>query len=208
MNSLSAVFRPKDVHYEQCTKQIKQWLPAYNIRPLQKLPLLTGGVEINCQITTWGYQENGRDYISAYANARSVHSSNSFRLPFRQNRCIAMIDSYYAWDESRVPRRYHSDKQKVLFAAALFVPQFQSFVLLYKYETGTQNKLPVLLNKKEQKAWLGNFSTVPELVDIVQKNKLPKLNAHLVSNKIFVHSYNGAELHEYTPYHYDLFKAV
>ena len=207
MNSLSAAFKAKEISVECNTRNLKQWLPSYNIQGLMKLPVIMG-ISKATETITWGFQEFGREYHTLYVKASNAHSANSFRLSYRQNRCVIAIDSFYAWENDRVPRRYFVEGKDILYAAGLFVPKYQAVVLLYNYDKGSTVKYPLLLEGQSLKAWLGNYCHISDLIQIIEARKNPCYKTHLVSNKIFVAGYNNVELHNYTPYHYDLFQAV
>ncbi len=207
MNSLSAGFKVKDIDVECSSKNLKQWVPSFNIQPLMKLPVIMG-ITRTAESVTWGFEEAGREYKTLYVKSSVAHSANSFRLSYRQNRCAILIDSFYAWDNRRVPRRYFIEGKKIIYAAGLFVPKFQSVVVLYRYAKSSTIKHPIVLDEISLKAWLGNYCHISDLIKIIEDTEIPNYQTHLVSNKIFVDGYNNAELHSYTPFHYDLFQAV
>ena len=108
---------------EYRAKQIK----SYHVVPGDSLLILLKAQETNIICSaSWGLTKSGKHNVAPHLfNAReeTVVSQNSFRIAFRKQRCIILIDSFYTWKKrgnSPVAYRVFHKNDKILCCAGVY----------------------------------------------------------------------------------------
>ncbi|MGB2692258.1 MAG: SOS response-associated peptidase [Thermodesulfobacteriota bacterium] len=158
--------------------------PSYNIAPSQEQPILI--VSEDRRILTmmkWGlvpYWSKDPKIGFKMINARSegIEQKPSFKTPLKRKRCIIMADGFYEWQKSDKKTKtpfYFRLKSGEPFAMAGIWDLWKNGDQTLKTFTiitttpnelmePVHNRMPVILNERDETRWLDTEITNPELV--------------------------------------------
>lgn len=137
------------------------------------------------------------------ADCEGISTKTSFRIPFRQRRCIIPADSFYAYINKSVPHRLQIHKQKQLAIAGIYDDwqNLRSFAMITRRTKsgllGVLPSIPIVLEQSQIATWLHEDTPLKDLLDIVQhSNKENVITYYPITDKISNTFYNQADLHQ------------
>ena len=214
----SKVLSPQDLDeaFGPVTVEAEQLVVNYNVAPTQKTAVITSRDPHQIQLFEWGlvpfWSKDGKN-TARMINARSetILTKPAFRKPVRERRCLVIADSFYEWKtagKSKQPYRIYAPDQKVLVFAGIWEywrdptnPELEkrTFSILTTAPnaemTPIHDRMPVVLAKAEQQAWLGQLSDE----DITMLTQTPRdgiLEMYAVEPLVGKVKNNGPQLHE------------
>jgi len=157
--------------------------PRYNIAPSQTLPVIVNDGKHTVTPMRWGLipswaKDASIGYKMINARAESVAEKPSFKTLLQLQRCLIPASGFYEWKRvgtEKQPYYFHL-RQERLFAFAglysLWHDREGKAVKSYTILTTTPNRLvarvhdrmPVILNKEAEAAWLNPDTVEPENV--------------------------------------------
>ena len=205
MKKISCVWQTKEVPKFLKDVQVhKQWKSQYAIQPLDQVPMLHDN-PLAFAIVSWGIEKNSS--VFNHISFKKVYSSTTTRLPFRSQRAIYLFDSFYDWDKSKVPVRIQPVNKGIQYGLAIQMNNTM-IPIIDLQDNGLIR--PLITSKEKVMTWLDRGKGVKELIQFMKKCSFCQEDwtSIQVTQKIFVNGYNDMHLHEYTPYHYNLFNDV
>lgn len=214
----SKVLSPQDIDeaFGPITVEAEQLEANYNIAPTQKTAVITNRDPHQIQLFEWGlvpsWSKDGKNSGRMInARAETILEKPAFRKPIRERRCLVIADSFYEWKtagKSKQPYRIYNPEQKVLVFAGIWEfwrdqtnPELEkrTFSILTTAPnaemTPIHDRMPVVLAKAEQQAWLGDL-TDEDITELTQTPKDGTLEMYPVQQVVGSVKNNGPELHE------------
>ncbi len=175
-----------------------QLIQKYAISPGESIPIVIRP-EYGVRHARWGISRLNNDYITQI-EYQHVHVKPSFRMAFRQKRCIALADSYYDWlYPDAVPERIFQENGEPLLIPALYSEDECSVVLLSRlYGMNHEKEItcePLIFSAENAKVWLAQVP-VADLIELLNQNRTPALSRMATNNKIKVSGYSHRSLHQ------------
>jgi len=188
----------------------------FNIAPTQKAYVVTNASPGRLQLFHWGLlpfwsKENHPDPRLINARMEGIEEKPSFRVPFRQRRCLVPADSFYEWEKrgrERLPYRIQLKKGKPMIMAGIWdihgegssaIHSFSVITTLANEElTPLHDRMPALLLDSEQREqWLSEEKDPEALKALLEPPPNGILDIYRVP--ILVNNYrnNGPQLHEH-----------
>ena len=193
-----------------------EWMPRYNCSPGQFLPIIveseSGNNQFEFVLAKWGLIPSWAksDFKANLFNARSesLLEKNSFRSSFKHRRCLVPADSFFEWKtvgNEKFPFRFFLKKQKIFAFAGLYsewVSADGSAIISFTICTTSPNKLmknyhdrmPVILEEKNEKIWLNSKSELSTLNSILDPFDSSKMDVYEVSRLINSPANNSDEV--------------
>ena len=191
-------------------KELATWSPRYNIAPSQPVPALLwkNGAREAADLH-WGLVPawaKDRKTSSRLINARAetVAEKPSFRVAFRQRRCLILADGYYEWaKQGNVKQPYyifHESRRPFAFAGLWesWAHENGSAYLSCSIITCAANpdlaplhhRMPVILANSDHETWLQDGS------DAAALNRLLKPAANGTFTAVAVSTFVNSPAHE------------
>lgn len=168
--------------------------PRYNCAPSQNLAIISNSDPEKLSYYRWGLipfwakdKNIGNKMINA--KAETINEKPSFKNSFKRKRCLVLSDGFYEWKKintkEKIPYRILM-KEEGLFSMAgiwdTWKDENQECIHSFSIITTTPNKLmenihnrmPVILEKKDEKAWLmeGDPEKLKKLLKPLNENLL------------------------------------
>ena len=153
--------------------------PRYNIAPSQVVPVITA--EHMLALMLWGlipYWAPDRVKIKPQINARAegIADKPTFRKAFRRQRCLISASFFYEWKrdgDAKIPYLFKLKHEDIFSFAGIYdVWRGEDGKELYSCAIITtepnallapiHNRMPVILHRADEEAWLNPDSTEPE----------------------------------------------
>jgi putative SOS response-associated peptidase YedK len=183
----------------------------YNIAPTNMAYVIANDKPHKIQEMIWGLvpswskdgQPNGK---LINARAESITEKPSFKDPIRRRRCLVPADSFYEWrtqaGNRKTPYRIQSTDGSLLMMAGIWDEwgprHMRTFSILTTSPnaemSALHNRMPVLLNKEEQKAWL-SVAPLESILPLLKTAPDNSLQYYRVSEKLNRVGTDGPELH-------------
>ncbi|MFH0952054.1 MAG: SOS response-associated peptidase [Patescibacteria group bacterium] len=169
----------------------------YNAAPAQKLPLITSERPQDIRLGVWGLRprwlsQDKRADGFINARAETLTEKPSFRMSFRQRRCLIIADSFFEWR-----RGASGEKQPYLIAlkddapfafaglwelsktkAGNLIPSFAIITTkANKLVASIHDRMPVILPVEAEKTWLDNEAKLNGLFELLKP--YPERQMHL-----------------------------
>lgn len=206
---------------EQAEKQLgislsasTEIVPNYNLAPTQEAQVILNEDPYLLQLLRWGLIPHWAKDIKQGArliNARreSIATKPSFRVPIRKRRCLVLADSFYEWRRSgkeKLPYRILRKNDELLVMAGIWDEAriddqyYRTFSIITTSPNAEMeaihDRMPVLLlNQKDQQAWLGEQS-LDETLELLQTPADDVLRYYRVSQRVNSVRNNGPEMHD------------
>jgi len=209
------------VSYEELQEHLKEYydihelplfnVPRYNIAPGQEIiSILNDGTKNRVGYLKWGFippfsKDESVGFQMINAKAESIFDKVSFKDSAMHKRCVILADSFYEWkkeEQTKVPHRIYLKDRKMFAFAGLWTTYQKSdgtkihtaTILTTEPNDFMSNihfRMPVILNKEEEKIWLN-----PRIKDKDQLlNVLKAYPSHLMTSDI-VSTYVNQAKHE------------
>ncbi len=188
--------------------------PSYNIAPTQQAWVVVDGGRPRLVPMVWGlvphWSQDGRnDGLLINARAEGIAAKPSFRIPFRQRRCLVPADSFYEWRKEgrqKIPYRILRKDRRLLFFAGIWDVWEGAAAPLHTFSIITteasremshlHNRMPVMLNNEnDQRHWLRS-DRLEDLLLLVRFPQDEVLDMYRVSTSVNSPAHNYPGLHE------------
>jgi len=214
----SKVLSPQDIDeaFGPVTVEAEQLVANFNVAPTQQTAVITNRDPHQIQLFEWGlvpfWSKDGKNSGRMInARAETILTKPAFRKPIRERRCLVIADSFYEWKtagKSKQPFRIHNPEHKVLVFAGIWefwrdpnnpALEKHTFSILTTAPNAEMipihDRMPVVLAKAEQKAWLGEL-TEDDITALTQTPKDGILEMYAVEPLVGNVKNNGPQLHE------------
>ncbi len=193
--------------------------PIYhaNAFSLPRYPVITSEDKNKIQFYQWGLipswakdeeTANKIRFMTFNAKEETIFEKPSFKQAIGDKRCLVIVDGFYEWQEvqkKKYPYRISlQDKEafslagiwdswennksgKVLNTFSIITTKANSFVAKIH---NTRRRMPVILNKKDEKKWLKKDLNREEIKELLIPYKKDNLEAYTVSKLITTRGVN------------------
>lgn len=182
------------VHYE----------PNYNVAPSQAvLSVIHDGEKFRVGYINWGFippfsKPGDSSFKMINARGESVDQKPSFKEAFKSKRCLILADGFYEWNRSKKdkqPYRFSLNEPKIFSFAGLYSPYkdtsqktvFGTLIITVDANPDIaflHDRMPVILQNKDQKDWLINNDNIQGLKALLKPLPIGSLNHYPVSKSI------------------------
>ena len=163
----------------------------YNAAPGQKLPVVTDADQSKIQMFHWGFlpfwaKSKGVGYKMINARGEKIETTRAFKESFEKRRCIIPADGFFEWKKVKTetgtvktPYRMTIDNKELFSMAGVWTKnKYLGDEPIYSYAiitvdaaksiAGFHHRMPVILNKDQEKIWLNPESTEAELKKLLK----------------------------------------
>lgn len=186
------------------------YVPRYNGAPTQLLPVITKEEPRKMQLFRWGLIPRWSKEMpkAPLINARSetIGQKPSFKMAFRENRCLVPADGFYEWVHSgkKLPYRFTlNDGSLFAFAGIWDKWQHPSGEIINSFAIITtdanqlmapiHDRMPVILDRSNFHSWLDNKDEV-SLKNMFVPFPSSKMKRYRVPETVNKASVEGPEL--------------
>jgi putative SOS response-associated peptidase YedK len=164
------IFTKKEALEERFDAEIDEnipYSPHYNAAPSQNLPVIFNDEPRLITTGQWGYLPSwalDNPKIKPQINARSetVYEKPMFRSAIKKKRCMILTDGFYEWNrvgEKKIPNYIRLKSHEPFAMAGIWAgDESKSFAVLTtganKLISKIHIRMPVILNKEDEKYWL------------------------------------------------------
>ncbi len=201
MRRLSTMFQKIDnisPHIPQSQGR-SEIIRKYSIDKAQSISILTNH---GISSAYWGHAPKS-NHNSPCLDFTSVHTSRRSRMEYRSNRCIVLLDSFYAWSlKERRPIRVICEDASTMFVPALYFGEGDDrtvSLLCRKARKSLRNftpNEPLIMNSSHIDLWLKE-DKVETYINLLATLMLKPFSYHIVTSKVLVSGYNEKDLHEH-----------
>lgn len=173
---------------------------SYNIAVLDEVDMIVASDGFVVR-ANWGKHPRLQGVQVPHIDAKHIHSKPTFRMAFRTQRCVILIDSYYTWkDKTRKPVRVVCEQGPMLVPAVFYKTLNETYAFTIISTTARSvlqehsDVEPVLFNMDQSRKWL-DFLPVTQVIKLLQDIEQLNLHTHPVSQKIYVKGFDHKSLH-------------
>ncbi len=191
--------------------------PRYNIAPGQVNPVIISHSPNELTGMFWGLipswaKDINYKYKTINARAESIDEKPTFKKPLQFQRCLVPATGFYEWDGSTSPKTpyYVKLKNEEMFSFAGIYDIWRDNKTgeeVYSYSIITtnanelmrpiHNRMPVILKKEDEEAWLNNDETEPERIkEFLYQYPSDEIEAYRVSTEVNIVKNDSKELLE------------
>jgi len=177
--------------------------PRFNIAPTQAAPVVLSEMPDRLSVALWGLIPSwakdptiGARMINA--RAETVQEKPSFRTAFKRRRCLVPADGFYEWSKAAATKMplYIRLKTGEPFALAglweVWRPPegdpVRTFTILTtepnELLATIHNRMPVILSRENERAWLDNTAGPVELMAMLQAYPSALMEFYEVSKRV------------------------
>ena len=176
--------------------------PRYNIAPSQLSPVIINEDGKNkLRAFKWGLvpswsKDTKIGYKMINARAETITEKNSYKKPFKSQRCLVVADGFYEWEKpdkkTKIPYRFVMKDKKPFAMAGLWdtwkkeEESLNSFTIITCSPNDLMepihNRMPVILPKLNQEIWLNPKSNEAELKELLVPYDSTKMECYRVSD--------------------------
>jgi putative SOS response-associated peptidase YedK len=158
--------------------------PSYNIAPGSKVVTIVKNNELTAMEMHWGLvppwaKEKSRLLINT--RAETINQKPTFRAAFKDSRCLIPSGGFFEWKKEngqKIPYYIHSINEPIISFAGIYSESLDntgkkqlSFSIITKAANKPvsliHNRMPVILGKDKEDAWLNQTSSANTLLDLL-----------------------------------------
>lgn len=178
--------------------------PRFNIAPSQDhTVIINDDGSYKIRMFRWGLIPSwSKDVKIGYrminARAETIEEKNSFKKPFRKQRCLIPADGFYEWKrkerKTKIPYRFIMKDRSIFSFAGLWEKWDKESDPLYTFTIITtennelmkpvHNRMPVILPEANRKIWLDPESNEAELKELLVPYDPGKMDCYRVSDTV------------------------
>ncbi|MFH1408599.1 MAG: SOS response-associated peptidase [Nanoarchaeota archaeon] len=183
----------------EITRVLNEFKPSYNVAPSQGIPVVLAGRVLDSY--RWGLiphwtKENKLGFMMINARVEGVAEKPGFRQAFLNQRCIIPATGFFEWKKEKgvkVPQyiqlrdrelygfaglwdRWCSPDGKDISSCAIMTTESNEFM------KPIHDRMPVILEKKDEEAWLSGQGTKEHLSML--KPSTEEMKSHAVSTLV------------------------
>lgn len=150
-----------------------EWTPG-EMCPGMPVPVLVMHAgKVKAELQRWGFAREGGTRLVINARAETAHEKPMFRECLRARRCAIPASGFYEWDSQR--RKYRFDAPNAIYLAGIYeeTPSGRHCCILTTAANACMedihDRMPVVLEKDEVRAWLGNLDAARGLLNCPAK---------------------------------------
>jgi putative SOS response-associated peptidase YedK len=172
-------------------------LPRYNARPTQILPMVVNQNSSNLlEMSQWGLTPSFMEgKVLFNTRADSLATKVYFKRLYRTNRCLIPSDGFYEWatiENKKQPFRFSLKTKEIFAFAGIYTKNEKTKELNFSIITTEPNKLiakvhnrmPVILTKKDEQAWIGQTNQPESLLKLLSPYPAHLMSAYPVSTLV------------------------
>lgn len=155
---------------------------SYNIAPGIKIPVVTRNSPNRVSLVNWGVRFTPKSPILINLRAETIIGKPFFRHLFAHNRCLIIADSFYEWGEvvlenkaEKYPFNFYFEGRPLFGFAGILIEQknrrgksdYGCAIITtqaIKPVAPIHHRMPVIIEKNNEPAWLDNQNTEIEKV--------------------------------------------
>lgn len=204
----------KGLHARYKTKNdLPELKPNYNVAPGQFNPVVDRESPNKLELMKWGLipswaKDQKIGYKMINARSETVTQKPSFRKSFKVRRCLIPSNGFYEWDKKGGTKKpYHFFLKDIsIFSFSGLWDEWKNplgqTVRSYTILTTTPNKIvesfhdrmPVIIDKKDEETWLNSDSTEIELMSLLKPYPAQNMDYYEISTMINSPRNQGREL--------------
>ncbi|MCL6258276.1 SOS response-associated peptidase [Aquiflexum sp. TKW24L] len=182
-------------------EMLADFKPRFNIAPTQLVPVITSESPKGFSFFYWGitpdFAKNkpvSQKLINA--KAETVNEKVSFKSSFEKRRCLVPADGFYEWKKlgkkTKVPYRFTLANSEAFSFAGIW-EEYENekgeikhtFLILTtepnKLVAEVHDRMPVILNKEDEKKWLDKYSSEANLLQMLKTHSADEMMSYTVS---------------------------
>ncbi len=188
----------------------------YNCAPSQQLPVVSNDRPGELSRHHWGLipfwaKDKKIGYKMINARGETITEKASFKNAFKKRRCLIPADAFYEWKrmdnpKEKIPYRIYLKDQPIFSMAGIWEvwkapagEYIRSFSIITispnKLMAEIHDRMPVILSKKDEKAWLESDNQ-DELLGLIKPFPEEKMDAYRISNLVNSPRNNSKEITE------------
>ena len=140
--------------------------------PSQQIPIIIYRERPELELAHWGFPSSYQKSLLINARSETIRQKKTFQGPFNSQRCIIPVNAFFEWSKEgkkKIKHRIFLEKEKFFSLAGVYnlFPDKEgkpgiNFVIITteanKKIQEIHNRMPVILNKEEELAWLNPAS--------------------------------------------------
>ncbi len=223
------------ISFAPSEKKIRQLFPqlnkqdqlniSYNIAPSQHTYIIKDIQEPVLDYCLWGLipswaKDSKKNGLNFNARIEGILSKPTFRVPFRKQRCLVPVDSFYEWrqvDKDKFPYRFYPKQGEIMYLAGIWDEwkspngyPVQSFSIITvpanKFISKLHDRMPYILEDEQAvQYWMDKSISMEDLGEKIQSASEQFLGCYRVSKQLNYLNINDASLHKQEPEILDLF---
>jgi putative SOS response-associated peptidase YedK len=198
----------------EITNRLDSLTPRYNIAPGQMVPVVISQSPNRVVLMRWGLiphwaKEEKTAYTMINARMETLVQKPAYRGLLKAQRAIIPASGFYEWKaegKTKIPYYIHPRSGSFVAFAGLYDtwtdPQgheLQTFTIVTRdaddFMARLHNRMPVVLAKEDEQAWLDpQLTSPPQVMEILARNAGVPLDAYPVSRMVNKPSVDGKEL--------------
>lgn len=130
----------------------------------------------------WGFSPFYSKRLIINARAETIDKKKTFKKPFLEKRCLVPASAFFEWEKSngkKIKQRIFLQNKKIFSLAGIYDSfiergkEIQAFTIITTMANNKisriHNRMPVILNEKDEKNWLNiNFTDYTALKDLLK----------------------------------------
>jgi putative SOS response-associated peptidase YedK len=199
-------FQPTEAVYArfQISNRLDSLVPRYNIAPGQMVPVIIGNSPRRVVLMRWGLiphwaKDAKMGYKMINARVETLTQRPAFRGLLSHNRCLVPACGYYEWKaegRDKTPYYIHSQSEPFVAFAGLYdtwtTPDgedLSTFTIITTeadpFMAGLHNRMPVILARELEDAWLDpQLTKAQDVLDVLSRSTGLELDAYPVSRMV------------------------
>ena len=181
--------------------EIDRIKPSYNVAPSQDVPVVTNGTQLVLSSMRWGLvphwaKEEKIGYKMINARAETLTTKPAYREPFKQRRCLIVVDGFYEWKKQGTAKQPYAFETGKPFSLAGLWDEWKQpnnkplrtctivTTDANKLMEPIHNRMPVIVQKKDREQWLDPGASTEELQALLKPYPAHDLELFKVSDKV------------------------
>ena len=178
--------------------------PRYNVSPTQEMPIVLNESPDTLIAARWGLlpiwaTDAAMAYKTINAKVETVETLRSYKVPFRERRCLVPADGFYEWQplpaKKKQPYRFIVNSGEIFYFAGLWENSkdkegkpMRTYTIITGPANGTvqpvHNRMPIILRPEFLGEWQAPETPIPRLKEILQSFPEELMKAYPVSTNV------------------------
>jgi putative SOS response-associated peptidase YedK len=190
--------------------------PRFNIAPSQEIAAILNSSPNEIQSAKWGLVPYWADdpaigYKMINARSETIDSKPSYKIPFRQKRCLIFASGFYEWKKSedkkvKTPYYFHLLNEKIFTFAGLWSywekgdkPITSATIITTSVNDIVKpihDRMPVIIRLQDWHKWLSNDTDLCDLKELLHPFPADEMDTYVVSKAVNTPKNDSPELIE------------
>ena len=178
--------------------------PRFNIAPSLQIAAISNISPNEIRPLRWGLiphwaDDPGIGYKMINARSETIESKPSFKIPFRQKRCLIFATGFYEWKKSedkksKTPYYFHLLNDNIFTFAGLWSywekgdKQISSATIITTNANDIvkpiHDRMPVIIRRENWQEWLSNETGIIDLKNLLHPFPSDEMDAYEVSQAV------------------------